>query len=154
LTVQGSVTWIHHACMIDVEYQGIWEQQQFDVLNLILGTPFLFQHQVVLGFNPTCVFIGLDTPLPIMGEGAVEILSSAAEVVEENIDHIRRQLLTEIQELCKSEDEVGLPPLRVVNYRIPIIEPLRKYPYHPSKVPEVLRPLWNKKHNLYMQLGR
>ncbi|KAF9258020.1 hypothetical protein L218DRAFT_878056, partial [Marasmius fiardii PR-910] len=161
MTVQGSITRIHHACVLDLEYQGIREQHRFDVLNigsqnydLILGTPFLFQHQVVLGFNPTRVFIGSVPSCPIEGEGMVEILSSAAEVVEQNIEHIRQQLLTEISDLCHLEDDIELPPLRAINHEIPIIDPSRKYLYRPSKVLEALRPLWNMKRNTYLQSGR
>ncbi|KAF9254034.1 hypothetical protein L218DRAFT_975941 [Marasmius fiardii PR-910] len=85
-----------------VQGSSIQGSKQLDVLNvgshnydLILGTPFLWQHQVVI------------EALPLYGEGVVEVLSSVAE----------------IRVLCKPEDEIELPPLRAVNHRIPVIDP-------------------------------
>ncbi|KAF9256634.1 hypothetical protein L218DRAFT_1023920 [Marasmius fiardii PR-910] len=112
---------------------------------MILGTPFIFQHKVVIGLNPTHVFVGSDLPLPMIGEGILELLSSAAETVEDNLEHIRTQLLSEIQDMCKPESEIELPPLRAINHCIPIIDHKKTYPFRPSRCPQALRPLWNEK---------
>ena len=46
-----------------LQYQGINEQCMFDIINLnsydlILGAPWMYQHQLCLEFNPPCVIIG------------------------------------------------------------------------------------------------
>ena len=55
---------------VELEYQEIKEARTFDIINinnydLILGTPFMYQHQVCLGFNPARVVVGSDTALVI-----------------------------------------------------------------------------------------
>jgi Retroviral aspartyl protease len=57
LAVQGSHSKVNWGVTIDFAYQNIKEKQYFDATNLsnydlILGTPFLFQHQATIGFNP------------------------------------------------------------------------------------------------------
>ena len=58
LAVHGSRSKINCSVTVNFKYQAIDEKRCFDVVNLdsydmILGTPFLFQHQVLLGLNPT-----------------------------------------------------------------------------------------------------
>ena len=70
LTVQGSRAKINYGCIAQLEYQEISTKQYFDVINLlnydiILGTPFFFQHRVLAGFNPVKVVIGSSKPLPV-----------------------------------------------------------------------------------------
>ncbi|KAJ8089345.1 hypothetical protein PM082_014593 [Marasmius tenuissimus] len=136
MTVQGSVSRVYCSTKVDFQYQGIDSKRTFDITNigsqsyeLILGTPFIFQHKVVVGLNPTRVFVGSESPLPMVGEGVVELLSSAADVVEDNLDHIRAQLLSEIQDMCKPESEIELPPFRAINHRIHIIDKEKQYPF-------------------------
>ncbi len=56
LAVQGSHSKINHGVKPRFEYQGIDEQWYFDIVilgnyNMILRTPFLFQHKVTMGIN-------------------------------------------------------------------------------------------------------
>ncbi|KAJ3963622.1 hypothetical protein EV361DRAFT_985947, partial [Lentinula raphanica] len=72
LAVQGSRSKINWGVKTHFQYQGISEQRYFDVANLssydlILGTPFLFQHKVLAGFNEPRVIIGSNESLPIQG---------------------------------------------------------------------------------------
>jgi hypothetical protein len=58
LAVQGSMTKVNYGCKVKFEYAGISCEHYLDIVNingydLILGMLFLFQHQVVLGFNGT-----------------------------------------------------------------------------------------------------
>lgn len=51
LAVQGSRSKVNYGTQSDFKYQNIRERRYFDIVNLsnydvILGTPFLFQHKV------------------------------------------------------------------------------------------------------------
>ena len=64
-------------------FQGINEKCRFDVINLenhdlILGTPFLWQHKVIVGFNLEKVVIGSldsvgDSPYILIGSASTEL---------------------------------------------------------------------------------
>ncbi|KAF8804877.1 hypothetical protein BYT27DRAFT_7105938, partial [Phlegmacium glaucopus] len=65
LAVQGSRSKINAVTRVQFQYQGINEQRTFDIINinnydLILGTPWMHQHQVCIGFNPARVVVGSD----------------------------------------------------------------------------------------------
>jgi Retroviral aspartyl protease len=102
-------------------YQGIEESQHFDVINLenhdvILGTPFLWQHKILLGFNPPKISIGSTTSLPIVGEGVAHISSLATDLTEEGLDTLRKILQDEARKLCVATEDTPLPPLRAINH--------------------------------------
>ena len=70
LAVQGSRSKINSFVEVNYSYQNIKDSRRFDVVNLndydvILGTPWLYQHQVCIGLNPARIVIGSDKPLPI-----------------------------------------------------------------------------------------
>ena len=70
LAVQGSRSKINLTTEARLQYQGIDDQHHFDIINLnsydiILGTPWLYQHDVCVGFNPAQIIIGRDDPEPI-----------------------------------------------------------------------------------------
>ena len=57
LAVQGSRSRINYGATAELCYQTIQEQRYLDVINLsgydlILGTPWLFQHKITYGINP------------------------------------------------------------------------------------------------------
>jgi hypothetical protein len=91
LAVQGSrskVNW-GWGVQAELQYQGIKGKHYFDVANLlnydlILGTPWLFQHKVMVGLNPACVIVGSNNPLLIRGDDVMKIASQAIEVLEES----------------------------------------------------------------------
>ncbi|OSD06698.1 hypothetical protein PYCCODRAFT_1422304 [Trametes coccinea BRFM310] len=79
LAVQGSRSKINRTCVVDFSYQDIRSKRRFDVANLenydiILGTPFIFQHKVALGLNPARVVIGSPTAEEMEGEDVAVIL--------------------------------------------------------------------------------
>lgn len=58
--------------MVLLHYQEISSERYFDIINLqnydlILGIPFLFQHQVMVELNELQVIIRSRNPLPIKG---------------------------------------------------------------------------------------
>jgi hypothetical protein len=70
LAVQGSRSKVNAKASVNVKYQGINEARTFDIINLnsydvILGTPWMYQHQVCLGFNPARVVVGSDEAMPL-----------------------------------------------------------------------------------------
>ena len=63
LTVHGSCSKINCCVTVDFKYQEIDCKRRFDIVNLdnydvILGTPFLFQHKVAIGLNPIRISVG------------------------------------------------------------------------------------------------
>jgi hypothetical protein len=68
LAVQGSRSRSNSRARVRFQYQGIDEERLFDIINinsydLILGTPWLYQHQAYIGLNPGRVVIGSPYPL-------------------------------------------------------------------------------------------
>lgn len=84
LAVTGPCTMVNFAVNA-TKYQGIAESRYFDVMNIkrynvILGTPFLFQHQIVLGFNPCKVGVGSLDSKPLEKPKVTVIQSNAADI--------------------------------------------------------------------------
>ncbi|OCH85675.1 hypothetical protein OBBRIDRAFT_692290, partial [Obba rivulosa] len=86
LAVQGSRAKINLGCKIQFIYQSVSEMRYFDVVNLlnydlIMGTPFLFQHCVTIGLNPTSVVkVGSDAARLIEGQRVRTLESRATDV--------------------------------------------------------------------------
>src|SRR5438309_11312430 len=102
----GSRGTLHHGVCARIEYQSIDEKREFDVANLdnydvILGTPFLFQHSVRLSFNPYGVYIGSAKSLPLDGENVIHINSLSADIWGMRIAELRETLREEAKAVCK-----------------------------------------------------
>ncbi|KAJ3486050.1 hypothetical protein NLI96_g4519 [Meripilus lineatus] len=135
LAVHGSRTKINSCTTVDFGYQGIKGPRRFDIANLdtydvILGTPFFFQHKVAIGFNPSRVVIGCNKPEPIKGVETAIITSMAMDILEDELEKLR------------------------LNHRIPLIDERKIYPYRPAKCPDALKKLWHEKKEKYLALGR
>lgn len=159
LAVSGSRTKLNYACDLEIEYQDIKAVRHFDVANLdsydmILGTPFLYQHAMLVGFNPFNVTIGSVDPRPLEGAQILTVGSAAATVAAASTDKLRKELMEYARPICKSAEETPLPPLRAINHRIPLIDEHKVYPYRPSKCPEPLKPIWKEKVKGYIKNGR
>jgi len=156
LAASGSRMMITCGVEADLQYQDKAERHHFDVINLesynvILGTPFLYEHKILIGFNPVWVIIG-STPITSMnGPDVVEISSLAAKLFEEDLDKIRNQLRHEAEDLCKSAEETLLPTLRTINHRIPLKDENKMYQWQPSRCPEALKHLWQAKRDSYLK---
>ncbi|KIJ10563.1 hypothetical protein PAXINDRAFT_37646, partial [Paxillus involutus ATCC 200175] len=122
--------------------------------DLILGTPFLFQHQVMVGFNESKVVVGSDLALPIQGAQVQVLESRAADILKDQLDAVRKHLQALAKPLCAKASKTGLPPLRAINHTIPLIDPSKIYPWRPSQCPEALRPQWTDKRKAYLASGR
>ncbi|KAI0374721.1 hypothetical protein BV20DRAFT_1079884, partial [Pilatotrama ljubarskyi] len=156
LAVQGSRAKINFGCRAVLEYQRIKSERYFDVINLlnydlILGTPFLFQHKATFSFNPTTVVIGSPQALPLEGKSIRVIQSHSAEILEDRLEEARRELREYTAPICKEASDSPLPPLRAINHRIPLIEEDKVYSWRPSKCPDALRALWIEKRDAYLK---
>ncbi|KAJ3476258.1 hypothetical protein NLI96_g11283 [Meripilus lineatus] len=159
LAVQGSRAKITTGCTVQLRYQDISEERYMDVSNLenydvILGTPFLFQHKVCLGLNPTSVLVGSIPALPIEGKRVRVLESRAADVFEDRLDAARKELREYAKPICKEACDSPLPPLRAINHTIPLIDPDKVYPWRPSRCPDAHRASWAEKRRAYEKSGR
>ncbi|KAF8573438.1 hypothetical protein K439DRAFT_1650010 [Ramaria rubella] len=132
LKLLGSQSVINYNTMVDFKYQDIKERCSFDIINidrynLILGTPFLFQHKILMGFNPYPVAIGSTAALPIEGNQICHISSRAADLLEADFEELRDELHEYAKDICKDTIETPLPTLRHINHMIPLIDEAKKY---------------------------
>ncbi|KAG9227856.1 hypothetical protein CCMSSC00406_0008678 [Pleurotus cornucopiae] len=159
LAVQGSRSKINYGCRAKISYQNIAEERYFDVINLlnydmILGTPWLYQHQISFGINPVNVVVGSASSLPLKGAGVSTLSSRAMSLHEGNLEKVRQELRDYAEPLCKMAEETPLPPLRAINHTIPLIDKTKVYHWRPSRCPEPLREQWNAKRAAYVRTGR
>ncbi|KLO03938.1 hypothetical protein SCHPADRAFT_841209, partial [Schizopora paradoxa] len=159
LAVQGSTSKINYSVDANLVYQEINETRRFDILNvdgydLILGTPFLFQHQVMLTMNPSQIAIGSAVSLPLVGSDVSQIQSRAADLAEPTLEQLREELREYAKPICKNAIDTPLPPLRAINHQIPLVDESKVYSWRPSRCPEPLKPLWREKREAYRTTGR
>ncbi|KIM51986.1 hypothetical protein SCLCIDRAFT_33007 [Scleroderma citrinum Foug A] len=159
LAVQGSRSKVNFGTKVQFQYQGIDYDRYFDVINLqhynmILGTPFLYQHQVLVRLNSLRVILGSKMPLVMKGPQVSILESRATDVYEENLGKVRERLMADAKPLCSQAGATALPPFQGINHSIPLIDEGKIYPWRPSHCPEALRPLWIEKKNTSLKSGR
>ena len=159
LAVQGSRSKVNARTTLKLEYQDICENRTFDVINinnydLILGTPFMYQHQMCLGFNPARVVIGSETAMPMNAGADTKLMAAGISPDNDEIDAVRKELNQHAMPLCREVHETELPPLRDINHTIPLIDESKTYPWRPSKCPEAFREQWAEKRDAYLKSGR
>jgi len=116
LAVHGSRSKINCGTTVKFQYQTINCDRRFDIVNLdnydaILGTPFMFQHQVAIGFNPSRVIVGSNEPLEIKGPEVTTITSASADLLNEGLDKLRKELRQEAEDLCPDTSMTAMPPM-------------------------------------------
>ena len=159
LAVQGSRSKVNAVATVQLEYQGIKESRTFDIINLnsydmILGTPWMHQHQLCLGFNPARVVIGSYEPQPLKMGNDTKLMVHALSPEDKQIADAREELRRYAEPLCKEANETDLPPFRVINHTIPLIDEHKTYPWRPSRCPEAFRAQWVEKRDAYVESGR
>lgn len=159
LAVSGSRSKVNARVKTEFKYQRIKEARTFDIINLdsydmILGTPFLFQHKVQIGLNPFLVMIGSDSSVPIEGPQTALLESRVSRISDNALENARDDLRTYALDICKDASETPLPPLRAINHVIPLNDEHKVYSWRPSKCPEALKPLWRAKRDDYLASGR
>ena len=141
------------------QYQNISEEHHLDIINIssydvILGTPWMFQHQVCVGLNPSRMVVGSDAALHITGASIAGIASHALSLDSEDVVAACNILQEYAKPLCKTANETDLPPLRVINHTILLIDERKVYHWRPSHCPEALRSQWVEKRDVYLRTGR
>ncbi|KZT19656.1 hypothetical protein NEOLEDRAFT_1077420, partial [Neolentinus lepideus HHB14362 ss-1] len=155
LAVMGSRSKINYCATARFQFEGIDCEKWFDIINvddydIILGTPFLFQHRVLMGLNPPSVLIGSPTPLPIVGANISHIPSMAASLVESELDKLHQMLRSEAEDLTVIAS-TGLPPLQDVNHTIPLVNKSAVYPWQPARCPEKYKEMFQRKKQQYLE---
>jgi hypothetical protein len=159
LAVQGSRSKVNARARALLEYQDIKEEREFDIANinnydLILGTPWMYQHQLCLGLNPARVVIGSASALPIRSGQDTKPMAHAVSFGVPAIEAAREELIAYAEPLFQDVIKTPLPPLRAINHTIPLIDVNKKYPWRPSRCPEAFRAQWDEKRAAYLQTGR
>lgn len=159
LAVQGSRSKINAQATAHLKYENISVDRTFDIINIsqydvILGTPWLFQHSVCIGLGPTRVMIGSDAPKPILGKAVTSVAARAMTVETAARAAARAELIKYAEPLCKTASETGLPPLRAINHTIPLIDENKVYRWRAARCPEPFRQEWAEKRNAYLKTGR
>jgi hypothetical protein len=98
MAVQGSHTKVNFGMKVDIHYQEIKESRYFDIINLsnydlILGTPFMYQHQISVTLDPPAVIVGSVSSCPMNGDRVTKLASNQLELYEANVDEIQRELV-------------------------------------------------------------
>ncbi|PIL27303.1 transcription factor [Ganoderma sinense ZZ0214-1] len=159
LAVQGSRAKVNTGCTAHVKYQRISDTRYFDIMNLlnydlILGTPFLFQHKVTVGLNPVTIVVGSDKALPIEGKSVRALESRATDVLEEELEKARQHLREYAADICAEASNTPLPPLREINHTIPLKDPSKVYTWRGSRCPDAHLASWIEKRDAYLKSGR
>ena len=159
LAVQGSRSKVNYVAIAQLQYQDIDEKRTFDVINLssydlILGMPWMHQHQVCIGFNPARVVIGSDESRPLKVGSDTKLMVHTLTPEERSVENAREELRQYAEPLCKEMVDTDLPPLRDINHTIPLIDVDKTYAWRPSRCPEVFREQWAEKRDAYIKTGR
>lgn len=93
LAVHSSRSKINCGTMVRFQYQTIDCKRRFDIVNLdnydvILGTPFLYQHKAAIGLNPPCVVVGSRDPVVMNGPDIVTINLAVVDLLDDGIEKI------------------------------------------------------------------
>jgi len=103
---------VNYGARASLQYQTIDEDRHFDIINLqnydlVLGTPFMFQHKILMGLNPSRMVVGSARALPMKGEEVTMLESRVSEIHHENLEKVREELKKLVQPLCAKASETG-----------------------------------------------
>ncbi len=94
---------------------------------MILGTLWLYQHEMTVGFSSSKMIISSITLWPMHGP-AVGVLESRATVIyEESLMRYCQELIEYARPLFKKVSKTLLLLLQAINHQIPLIEPDKVY---------------------------
>ena len=135
------------------------ERRTFDVINLnnydlILGMPFMYQHQICIGFNPAWVIVGSNKPQQLKKGDDTKLMVNAISIEDQRVEEACEELRWYAAPLCKDMADTDLPPLRDINHTIPLIDEVKTYQWWPSRCPEMFREQWFEKRDAYIKTGQ
>ncbi|KAL5484854.1 hypothetical protein ACEPAI_7496 [Sanghuangporus weigelae] len=159
LAAQGSRTKVNYCTLAELKFGSVKCKRHFDIMNLdnydiILGTPFLYQHKVSIGFNQPRIWIESPDPLPLEGEQITNLSSMVIDTYERELKKCRLEIREYARDLFKDASQTSLPPLRAINHSIPLIDEDKKYKFRRSTCPDPLRDQWKEKRKDYIQSER
>ena len=90
LAIHGLGSKINCGARAKFQYQSIDCERRFDIANInnydvIVGTPFMYQHKVAVRLNPPCIVIGANEPVAMNGPDVFTIRSVAADLFEDKV---------------------------------------------------------------------
>ena len=121
--------------------------------DVILGMPWLYQHQICIGLNTSRIVIGSDDSVPITRGTDTKYLLGAMNLTDPEIVSARDQLMAYAGPICRSVEETELPPFRAINHTIPLIDESKTYPWRALRCPEIFREQWVEKRDAYLKSG-
>ena len=132
LAVQGSRSNINAQPKCQLKYQGINEEQTFDITNissynLILGTPWMCQHQVCIRLNLARVIIGNNLAQPIRNGMDTQLVAHPISVDDDRMKSAKEEICQYAEPLCKDVWEMDLLLFCAVNHVIPLIDEQKIY---------------------------
>jgi hypothetical protein len=102
-----------------------------------LGTLWLYQHKVCVGFNPAQIIIRHDKPEPIWSGHDIKLIVHALSTDEQTIETAMSELQWQAESLCWDVDKMDLPLFQTINHTIPLIDESKTHLWQLSKCPEV-----------------
>ena len=72
----------------------------------------------------------------------------------DNLEIYRQEIRDYARDLFQEATEAPLPPLRIINHTIPLIDENKIYKFRKSTCPDPLRHLWVQKRDAYIRSGR
>ena len=158
LAVQGSRFKVNAVTMVQLKYQGIDEHHTLDIINLnsydiILGTPWMHQHKIRIGFNPARIVIGSNEPQPLKTGHDTKLMMHALTLEDQRVKNACEELCRYVEPLCREVAETDLPLLQAINHTIPLIDEKTTYSWRLSRCPEAFHAQWAKKRDAYVKSG-
>ncbi|KIJ51957.1 hypothetical protein M422DRAFT_156901, partial [Sphaerobolus stellatus SS14] len=122
-----------------------------DYYNVILGTPFLCQFEILWDFKNNCVQMG-KLSFPNRTEQHIYGVQSRISLNESDILALREAWQNRYEDIF-GDIPLELPPLREVNHEIKLIDPSKVIQYRTSRCPESLKEQLIDKTNHYVTAG-
>ncbi|KAK0214973.1 hypothetical protein IW262DRAFT_1239611, partial [Armillaria fumosa] len=158
----GSRSKINFGTVAELDMAGLIFKDYVDVVNidrynLLIGTPFMHQHGVVLDFKCKCVCIGgIDIPAEILPAHNPKVDKGKQKDTnldaDDDIECLWQHWYEEYEELLQGVLE-GMPPWRIVNHEILLVDDNARYHYHLPRCPNALRSEFDKKVAQYTHAG-
>ena len=82
--------------------------------------------------------IGSLKSLVLYGCDIAKINSMVMDLAENGLEKLRLELIKEAADLCIPAEDTPLPPLYIINHKIPITDESKVYSFRPLRCPKAL----------------
>ncbi|KIL56329.1 hypothetical protein M378DRAFT_39106, partial [Amanita muscaria Koide BX008] len=157
MATSGSKSTINFGAWAEIQIGHFSQKRYFDIVNLdryeaIFRIPFLRENEILLSFQGTGSFRLAGRWFPLGSREPKQISYKEGEGAASSSKERKRKWLNNIKDLFIPESP-ELPPLRIVNHEIPLINPNLKLFHRPPKCPEPLREQLRIKVERYLKAG-